>query len=301
MSLFPEEDFEAEVQRWRNHRGTPPFVPTPAYQEAQRRQNGDLLQNLLRISGLQSTVDSFQSDVDDVSRGRLPRQLVKVGEQALGAYNNPLGGVVLPRIPKFTSQRAMQWVPEKLDFRAVDVPVPSGQYATMAETMLENPALGGIGQKINGLRRMLQRLAEDSAGQTGTVVKSAKTMRRDPIADELIEMASGGKKSAKSAAPAVRTIGNKVLRDPLPVQVARPGTMTDTPMEKMYAAMIDPKTGQVIHTRTAYRAGDHGGLETQAAVMEGFNGVRGFVDPVTMQAFTEAMLEEALLRSKGYY
>ena len=94
--------------------------------------------------------------------------------------------------------------------------------------------------------------------------------------------------------PATRTIGNKTFTDAPAVRMAGKGATTATPVEKMYAAMIDPQTGQVINTKTTYRAGDHGGLATLASTMENFNPVRGFVDPATGQAFTEAMLEDLL-------
>ncbi len=52
MSLQdPRAEYEAEVQRWMAHRGTPPIVSSPAWEEAQRRKmggSGNPLQDILK-------------------------------------------------------------------------------------------------------------------------------------------------------------------------------------------------------------------------------------------------------------
>lgn len=244
--LFPD-DFEAEVQRWRQlPQGVTPYNPSPAWQEAQRRNNpmGGILESLLAtVRGSQPRSDLGQTQPVATMMGRV----VKPGDTLES---------VLKRYPQGELEgggMAMGALPAKL--------------------------MAGAGAKM-------------------AMAKAFRPGKVDPIAEELVAMASG--KPGKSAV-ASRSIGNKVFKDALPARLARPGAVTDTPMEKMFAAMIDPKTGQVIHSKTLYRPGDHGGLEALSAVMDGFNGVRGFVDPATMQAFTEAMLEEILLRKHGIF
>jgi hypothetical protein len=157
-----------------------------------------ILQNLVQMvrespigMGLRSTWDAAQQDFDDIGAGRLPRQLLRAGEQAISAYNNPIGGVVLPRIPKYTTvadklisglpqefQQVIRKHPGALERYGADATIPTGEYDTMLGTILESPTLGGIGQRINSLRKLLDELAERSAKAPG--VAGVKTMKPGP-------------------------------------------------------------------------------------------------------------------------
>jgi hypothetical protein len=46
--LMPD-DFESEVQRWMQHKGTPPFVSSPAWEEAQRRKMAGIANPFIKL------------------------------------------------------------------------------------------------------------------------------------------------------------------------------------------------------------------------------------------------------------
>jgi hypothetical protein len=75
-------------------------------------------------------------------------------------------------------QQVIRKHPGALERYGADATIPTGEYDTMLGTMLENPALGGIGQKINQLRKFLGELAERSAKTPG--VAGVKTMKPGP-------------------------------------------------------------------------------------------------------------------------
>ncbi len=219
MSALPD-DFEAEVKKWRQHVGTPPFVSSPAWEEAQRRK--DPIAGALRQLLMQAQ----------------PRpDLITPGSN--GELSNPRPVTFLGRVVQ---------KPESID--QLVKRFPQGE--------LES---GGMG--LDAIRNM-------------GILGMAKAFKPGP---------------ATQASLGISKIA----------QLAKPGTMPKTTdLEKMLAAVIDEKSGQVIHGMSPYRPGDHGGLETIAATLSGFRPTRGFVDPATFDAFTEAMMEEALMRNKGF-
>jgi hypothetical protein len=177
---------------------TPPFAPDPAWEEAQRRRHGlggglpqNILQSLIGMvagspfgQGVRSSMDALQQDVDSVSRGQMPQQLMRAGEQVMSAYGNPATGVFLPRIPKYASvddvlNKSLPVPSRVLDKMGEwDEFIPSGEYATWAQTMLENPALGGLGKQINKLRGMLNQMREQIGIKPQ--VAGVKTMKPGP-------------------------------------------------------------------------------------------------------------------------
>lgn len=126
----------------------------------------------------------------------------------------------------------------------------------------------------------------------------ADVLKRVPVG----EMESGGQ--GMSALPGMGLVGMAKTFRPgtstLGARLAKPGTIPDTPIERMLAAVINEPTGEVMYQMHPYRAGDHGGLMTIAETLKDWKPVRGFVDPATFDAFTEAMLEEALMKRKGF-
>lgn len=75
-------------------------------------------------------------------------------------------------------------------------------------------------------------------------------------------------------------------------RLARPGSIPATEYEHMYPALVDARTGEVIHAMRATGAGGHKDLYRQAESIKGFQPQRAFLDPKTFDVYTEAMLEE---------
>lgn len=72
-------------------------------------------------------------------------------------------------------------------------------------------------------------------------------------------------------------------------QVAKEGVVPITPIGKMWPALIDERTKNIIHASQPIHTGWHDVAASQAP--KGFKGTRGFVDPVSWNAFTEKVLE----------
>jgi hypothetical protein len=67
-------------------------------------------------------------------------------------------------------------------------------------------------------------------------------------------------------------------------QLARPGEMPVTPIHKLWPAAINETTGEIAHARQP-------GVGLHEPLLRSIkNSVRGWVDPVTWQAFTDKML-----------
>ena len=77
--------------------------------------------------------------------------------------------------------------------------------------------------------------------------------------------------------------------------LAKEGVSPLSPPNKLLPALIDMRTGEVIQAMSP-GPGFHDVLRQSAP--KNFMGTRGFVDPITFQAFTETMLD-ALTKVKG--
>lgn len=83
-------------------------------------------------------------------------------------------------------------------------------------------------------------------------------------------------------------------------RLARPNSIPRTPYERMYPALVDERTGEVIHAVRPTGPGGHKALYEQAAHVKGFTPTRAFLDPQTFDVYTEAMLEQiAAQRARG--
>lgn len=86
----------------------------------------------------------------------------------------------------------------------------------------------------------------------------------------------------------------------LAARLARRGSSPVTELEKMFPALIDETTGEVIHGMKAVGAGGHKPLYEQAGALKNFKPTRGFLDPATFDAYTEAMMEEIMAKRAGF-
>ena len=123
------------------------------------------------------------------------------------------------------------------------------------------------------------------------------------ILGDAARVGAGGLGAILAAPPAaVRRVGSKVFRDAAtgPVaksgpkefaELAKPGVRPLTDSHKMWPALIDERTGKVIHAMQPGIGLHEAYLYPAAKGMPNFIPTRGFVDPVTFQAFTEKMLE----------
>lgn len=69
----------------------------------------------------------------------------------------------------------------------------------------------------------------------------------------------------------------------------------ETAIEKMFPALIDANSGEVVHAMRAVGPGGHKSLYDAVANLKSFSSpTRGFVDPSTFKAYTESMLENIL-------
>lgn len=82
-------------------------------------------------------------------------------------------------------------------------------------------------------------------------------------------------------------------------QLAKGGVQPKSAFDKMFPALVDETTGEVIHAMKP-GAGGHKPLYEQAAAIKGFNPTRAFLDPETFDVFPEAMLEEILAKKAGF-
>lgn len=165
--------------------------------------------------------------------------------------------------------------------------------------------------------------ADQALNRAGSMMGSAKTMERESQArqgpllstlSDLVNFANpidwmggfgggaaaagpgvrrmGGKvfREAASAAPMVRESGGKVFKSGPQqfAELAKAGTRPVTETYKMFPALIDERTGQVIHSM---KPGAYQHDSLYGALPKNFQPTRGFVDPLTFQAFTEKMLE----------
>jgi len=133
------------------------------------------------------------------------------------------------------------------------------------------------------------------AGRVGTgPMKLSDMMARQPVESPDAEGLGGGAALAMA----------KVFKPgpSLAARMAKKGSQPVTEFEKMFPALIDEASGEVIHGMSAHRPGDHRPLMEAASGMKNFNGIRGFLDPSTFDAYTEAMMEEALINKmkRGY-
>ena len=86
----------------------------------------------------------------------------------------------------------------------------------------------------------------------------------------------------------------------LAARMARPGAVPVTELEKMFPALIDEATGDVIHGMRAVGPGGHRPLYEQAGAMKIFKPVRGVLDPATFDAYAEAQLEAIMAKRAGF-
>jgi len=84
----------------------------------------------------------------------------------------------------------------------------------------------------------------------------------------------------------------------LAARMAKKGSQPVTEFEKMFPALIDEASGEVIHGMSAVGAGGHRPLYEAAGGLKNFKPTRGFLDPATFDAYTEAMLEEILMKAR---
>jgi len=78
--------------------------------------------------------------------------------------------------------------------------------------------------------------------------------------------------------------------------LAKPGKAPAVEFEKMFPALIDTNTGEVVHGMAATGPGGHRSLYDAVSGLKSFSPTRGFVDPSTFDAYTEGMLEDILLK-----
>jgi hypothetical protein len=82
-------------------------------------------------------------------------------------------------------------------------------------------------------------------------------------------------------------------------RLAKRGAAPKSEFDRMFPALVDETTGEVIHAMKP-GAGGHRPLYDQAATIKGFNPTRAFLDPETFDVFPEAMLEEILAKKSGF-
>ena len=129
------------------------------------------------------------------------------------------------------------------------------------------------------------------AGRVGTgPMKLSDMMARQPVESPDAEGLGGGAALAMA----------KVFKPgpSLAARMAKKGSQPVTEFEKMFPALIDEASGEVIHGMKAVGAGGHKPLYEAAGGMKNFKPTRGFLDPATFDAYTEAMLEEILLKAR---
>jgi len=106
--------------------------------------------------------------------------------------------------------------------------------------------------------------------------------------------AAGMAKQFKPGLPAKHASGVQQL-----AELAAANSTPTVAFEKMWPALVDANTGQIIHGMAASGAGGHNPLYDVAKGMKGFAPQRAFVDPTTFKAYTEAMMEDIL--QKKYF
>ena len=83
--------------------------------------------------------------------------------------------------------------------------------------------------------------------------------------------------------------------------LAPKGAVPITPTHKMWPALIEDISGKVHSAGKPYGSGGIGQHDILATkVPQGVKATRGFVDPVSFNAFTEAMMEEIERAGKGF-
>lgn len=120
----------------------------------------NILESLIDRIRSTGTLDAFDQDVSDIQRGKMPRQAVKTAGQIMGAYNNPMSGVVFPRIPTYVGafDEMAKKGPEYLKVLDRARPgwqteiIPSGKTDSMLGILLNGRAFGKIGDEFNTIR-----------------------------------------------------------------------------------------------------------------------------------------------------
>jgi len=109
--------------------------------------------------------------------------------------------------------------------------------------------------------------------------------------------------AAGGAAGALRGGAKKAMQPTLSdvMGLAPKGAIPITPTHKMWPALIEDISGKVHSAGKPYGSmgiGQHDILATK--VPKGVKATRGFVDPVSFNAFTEAMMEEIERSGRGF-
>lgn len=98
------------------------------------------------------------------------------------------------------------------------------------------------------------------------------------------QIAESLERGGKIFKPAIRSLAEIAPKNKIP----------NTPLERMFPAIIDEKTGEVLHAMAPTGPGGHSVLYSHMPA--GFNPTRGFVDPETFYAYSEAELEQILMK-----
>jgi len=122
------------------------------------------------------------------------------------------------------------------------------------------------------------------AGKLGQAIPSMSA-----VAKGASSMLKGG--APKGPAPTLSDV----------IALAPKGAIPITPTHKMWPALIEDISGKVHSAGKPYGSGGIGQHDILATkVPQGIKATRGFVDPVSFNAFTEAMMEEIERAGKGF-
>lgn len=112
------------------------------------------------VGGLQSTKDAFDQDIDKITSGRSPQQLISALQQILTA---PASGMAIPKVPQYKSSWTLlspDLRKKLLDFDrqfeaatgktipSNDILYKSGNSESMLNTVLQHPWFGKIGELL---------------------------------------------------------------------------------------------------------------------------------------------------------
>ncbi len=121
---------------------------------------------------------------------------------------------------------------------------------------------------------IIQRIAAGQPAQLGDIASTLSGVM--PI--------GGMAKVFKPAPSGIRNLAEMAGKSDIP----------ETALEKMFPALIDTSSGEVVHGMRAVGPGGHATLYDAVASLKGFAPTRGFVDPATFKAYTESQLENIL-------
>lgn len=245
---------------------TPPYFPDPAWEEAQRRLRGGS-RRAAKQGGFIDVLGTLIGQLTQQAKPRAdlmtPGSTGKLENARPYTFAGRVGNANAPEGARAMMQRPAQNVPEG-----------EGGFMAMIPEALKQflPQLSGaIAPKLFG------------AGM-------AKSFKPGPSNEEI---------SAGLRESFLTNTGKKITRAPASAVLAKPNSVPVSPFEKMFPALINEKTGEIVHAMSATGPGGHRVLlDSVAGPWNSKQGAgvwrRGFVDPQTFEAFTEAALEQIL-------